>query len=184
MGVHIPNGLRVVDLPGPLTLALMTYARDLGALSAAALEAGHELLLHVPMEPTDRDWDTGPNALMLGLDSDELARRLAWNFSRFEGYVGVNNHMGSRFTEDKAAMAPLMAELAARGLFFLDSLTTIHSAVPQASRDAGVSYIGRDVFLDNDPDPESVWARIAELGAPRRTRALPLTPSLGGEGDS
>ena len=107
MGVHIPNGLRVVDLPGPLTLALMTYARDLGALSAAALEAGHELLLHVPMEPTDRDWDTGPNALMLGLDSDELARRLAWNFSRFEGYVGVNNHMGSRFTEDKAAMAHL-----------------------------------------------------------------------------
>lgn len=163
VGVHIPNGWRVVELPGPLTLSLMTYARDLDRLSAAALDAGHELLLHVPMEPTDKEWDTGPNALMLDLAPKELQRRMDWAFDRFEGYVGVNNHMGSRFTEDSLAMDRVMAELSDRGLFFLDSLTTMHSVGPETSRAAGVFYLARDVFLDNEPNPEAVWDQIAQL---------------------
>ena len=123
VGVHVPNGWRVVELPGPLTLALMTYAKDLEKLAAQSKARGHELLLHIPMEPTDTTWDTGPNALTLDLTPEEFQRRLDWAFGRFDGYVGISNHMGSRFTEDSVAMARFMAELAPKGLFFLDSLT-------------------------------------------------------------
>jgi polysaccharide deacetylase 2 family uncharacterized protein YibQ len=174
VGVNIPNGWQVVELPGPLTLALMTYARDLDILSAAALDAGHELLLHVPMEPTDKEWDTGPNALTLDLTPEELQRRMNWAFDRFEGYVGVNNHMGSRFTEDLVAMDRVMAELSARGLFFLDSLTTMHSVGPESSRAAGVSYLARDVFLDNEPNPEAIWRQIGELEGVAQARGFAI----------
>ena len=163
LGVHVPNGWRVVELPGPLTLALMTYAKDLDKLAAESLARGHELLLHIPMEPTDGTWDTGPNALRLDLDPEEFQRRLQWAFDRFDGYVGINNHMGSRFTEDFAAMATLMGKLAPKGLFFLDSLTSTRSAGEEAAQAAGVAYLARDVFLDNVVNPEAVWSRLAEL---------------------
>jgi polysaccharide deacetylase 2 family uncharacterized protein YibQ len=163
VGVHVPNGWRVVALPGPLTLALMTYAKDLDKLAAESLARGHELLLHIPMEPTDQTWDTGPNALRLNLDAEEFQRRLDWAFDRFDGYVGINNHMGSRFTEDSAAMARLMATLAPKGLFFLDSLTSTRSMGEEAAQAEGVAYLARDVFLDNVVDPEAVWSRLAEL---------------------
>jgi len=163
VGVHVPNGWRVVELPGPLTLALMTYAKDLDKLAAESLARGHELLLHIPMEPTDQTWDTGPNALRLDLDAQEFQRRLDWAFDRFDGYVGINNHMGSRFTEDSAAMARLMQQLGARGLFFLDSLTSTRSLGRETAQAEGVAYLARDVFLDNVVDPEAVRSRLAEL---------------------
>ena len=163
VGVHVPNGWRVVELPGPLTLALMTYAKDLDKLAVESLAHGHELLLHIPMEPTDQTWDTGPNALRLDLDGQEFQRRLVWAFDRFDGYVGINNHMGSRFTEDSAAMARLMEQLEPRGLFFLDSLTSTRSKGEETAQAEGVPYMARDVFLDNVVDPEAVWSRLGEL---------------------
>lgn len=164
-GVHVPNGVRAAELPAPVTLALMTYAQGVDDLAAWARANGHELLVHVPMEPNDGRLDTGPNALRTGLDATELARRIEWALSRFEGAVGVNNHMGSRFTADPEAMAVLMAALGERGLLFLDSITTGRTKGRATARTAGVPYLARDVFLDNEADPESVWARIAEVEA-------------------
>src|SRR3546814_4453989 len=101
----------------------MTYANELAAQSQAARAAGHELMLHMPMEPLDLPRnDPGPNALLMKLDSAEIQRRLDWDLARFDGYVGVNNHMGSRFTRDKDRMAEVMAALRKRQVFWLDSL--------------------------------------------------------------
>jgi polysaccharide deacetylase 2 family uncharacterized protein YibQ len=163
VGVHVPNGQRALGLPAPVTMAIMTYAQDAAALAARARANGHELLVHVPMEPEDDTWNTGPNALRASLGPEELGRRIEWALGRFDGAVGINNHMGSRFTADAAAMAVLMEALGARGMLFLDSLTTNRSAGRRTARAAEVTYVARDVFLDNDPDPESVWSRIAEV---------------------
>ena len=165
VGVHVPNGLRAVRLPGPVTMAIMTYAQDAQALAALARANGHELLVHVPMEPEDESWNTGPNALRASLGPAELGRRIEWALGRFDGAVGVNNHMGSRFTADAGAMEVLMEALGARGMLFLDSLTTSRSTGRRTARAAEVPYLARDVFLDNEPDPESVWSRIAEVEA-------------------
>ena len=163
VGVHIPNSWRAVELPGPLTISLMTYALNLSALAQAAHGAGHELLLHVPMEPEGPDVDPGPNVLLAQTSREELLRRITWALGRVDGVVGVNNHMGSRFTADRAAMDLLMGELSRRGLLFLDSLTTGQSVGRSASRAAGVPYLARDVFLDNEPDVAVVRAQLAEL---------------------
>ncbi|WP_299399435.1 divergent polysaccharide deacetylase family protein [Pelagibius sp.] len=151
IGVNRRNARRAIALPGPLTLAFMTYAEGLPDMTAAARAAGHELMLHVPMQPRNPDIDPGPNVLAEGLPAAELAQRLAWGLDRFEGYVGINNHMGSRFTASPEGMAMVMAELKARGLLFLDSLTAKESVAGSLARRAGVPFAERDVFLDNEP---------------------------------
>jgi polysaccharide deacetylase 2 family uncharacterized protein YibQ len=83
------------------------------------------------------------------MDDAAIRDALRADLDGWQGYVGVNNHMGSRFTADPARMAVVMAELKTRGLLWLDSKTTTNSAGPDAARAAGVPLIERDVFLDN-----------------------------------
>ncbi len=111
MGLDRSRSARVIALPGPLTLAFLPYARDLERQTAAARAAGHELLLHLPMEPEGSE-NPGPDALRTDQDDQEILRRTVADLERFGSYVGVNNHMGSRFTRDARAMRPVMAELA------------------------------------------------------------------------
>lgn len=90
--------------------------------------------------------------------------------------TGVNNHMGSRFTEDASLMKEVLAEVKERGLFFLDSKTTGKSKALSAAREAGVRSIGRDVFLDNEQDKEYIKGQLRELIviAKRRGRAVAI----------
>ena len=168
VGVNVPASRLAVDLPGPLTVSLMTYAMNLPQLADAARRAGHEVMLHVPMEPEAGDVDPGPNVLEAGIGREELRRRIRWALTRVDGIVGVNNHMGSKFTADRGAMDTLMAELAGLGLLFLDSLTTGHSAGRVASKAAGVPYLARDVFLDNEPEAVAIRKQLRELEAVAR----------------
>ena len=154
---------RTIRLKAPLTLAFLPYGADLPALTAEARRAGHEVLVHLPMEPIDPSQDPGPNGLVTGLDEAELLHRLRWNLSRFGGYVGVNNHMGSRFSSDEAGMAAVMGEVKARGLLYLDSRTTPHTLGSILAQSMGVPEVERDVFLDNDLAPEGVRRQLAVL---------------------
>ena len=162
-GIDRQRSLQAMTLKGPLTFAFLPYAHDLAGQTAAARASGHELIVHLPMEPDDGLADPGPNALMTGLDHGEILRRLRWGLARFDGYVGVSNHMGSGFTADSSAMRTVMTELKARGLLFLDSRTTRESVAVRIARDLGVPHAERNVFLDNEVAPEAVRARLAEL---------------------
>ncbi len=164
LGLNRANTRRTIELPGPLTLALMTYAETLQEFADRARANGHELLVHFPMAPRDPRYDPGPNALRADLGKEELARRLNWGLSRFQGYVGVNNHMGSGFTTSIPGMAQVMMELKARGLLYLDSLT-VPGAVgaPLADR-IGVPFAKRDVFIDNDfEDRDAIRRQLQQL---------------------
>jgi len=154
---------RAISLPGPLTLSFLAYASDLPRQTEAAHRAGHELLLHVPMEPMGKLVDASPNELDVGLSPDEVLQRLRWDFGRFDGYVGINNHMGSKFTADSASMRPVMEELRRRGLLFLDSRTIGSTTGIDLARELGVPHAGRDVFLDNDVSTAAIAAQFAEL---------------------
>ncbi len=163
MGLDRARSERTVQLPAPLTLAYLAYANDLAEQTARARRAGHELLVHVPMEPGTDTTDPGPNALLTGLDRAELARRIAWNLGQFDGYVGINNHMGSRATQSADVMAPVMSELRKRGLLFLDSRTAGATVAEEIARNAGIPALRRDVFLDHDPSPIAVRAALLNL---------------------
>ena len=163
MGVDMMRSARVIGLKGPLTLSYLAYADNLDGQTAAARAGGHELMLHIPMEPGSKLVDPGPNVLLSGMKTAELKRRLNWSFNRFGSYVGVNNHMGSKFTADAAAMAVVMTEIKSRGLMFLDSRTTGATVGAILARRMGVPFLERNVFIDHDNDVSSINARLAEI---------------------
>ena len=156
---------RAIALPAAVTLSFLSYAEDLPRQTAAARRQGHELLVHVPMQPINARIDMGPNGLAVDLPRDEILRRLRWDLDRFDGYVGINNHMGSRFTADPEAMRWVLGELKTRGLMFLDSRTIGHSAGEVVAAAEDVPFAARDVFLDDDQQAVAVEAQLRETEA-------------------
>ena len=177
VGVDRRRSAGAIELPRAVTLAFLPYAADVADQVRAAREGGHELLVHLPMEAQDNSHDPGPNALTTEIPDGELVARLRWNLDRFGGYVGVNNHMGSRFTRDRHAMEIVMGELKSRGLLFLDSKTVADSLGPELARENGVPFTTRQVFLDNDQNAVEVEARLAE--AERVARANGFAIAIG-----
>jgi polysaccharide deacetylase 2 family uncharacterized protein YibQ len=174
MGLDRKRSAEVMTLPGPLTLSFMTYAEDLAKQTATGRAHGDEIMLHMPMEPQARHVDPGPNALVTGLDDAELRRRVIWGLGRIDGIVGVNNHMGSKFTESQSGMTIVLEQLRARGLFFLDSRTTPHSVGLATARQMGVASVGRDIFLDNFMVEPEVARELAQTEAVARKNGVAI----------
>lgn len=163
LGLDRARTAEVIRLHGPLTLSFMTYASELAQQTDAAHEAGHELFLHVPMEAVDQRADPGPHGLFTSQSRAEILDRLRWGLGRFEGFVGINNHMGSKFTSDLHSMAPVMEELRARGLVFLDSRTSSTSTGIRLAISYGVPHVARDVFLDDDQKSSAIAGQLARV---------------------
>ena len=161
MGLDKKRSERVLQLPGPLTISFMSYAEALDRQTEEARAHGHELMMHVPMEPMGEGIDPGPGALLNNLPPDELRQRVVDDLDKFKGYVGINNHMGSKFTAYAPGMQVVMEELRRRGLLFIDSMTTDHSVGQELAHRAGVPTAGRNVFLDNAADAAAVQAQLA-----------------------
>ena len=169
MGLDRTRAMRAIALPAPLTLSFLPYGRDASALAILARQRGHEVLLHMPMQPVGNE-NPGPQALNVDLGPQEVRMRVAAALDRFGDAVGLNNHMGSRFTADRNLMTPVMEELAARGLIFVDSRTA-NATQGQAAADLlGVPAVMRDVFLDNEITREAVLAQLTELEQIARRR--------------
>ena len=159
LGLNRVNTAKLNKLPAPLTLAFLPYAGRIDAQTEAAYEAGHELLLHMPMEPLGSDWP-GPDALTTQIDQDEFIARLMKNLDRFEGFVGINNHMGSRLTADRPRMDAVMQELRKRDVLFLDSKTNARSVAGEMAGENGVPNTTRDIFLDHVIDLQSIKRQL------------------------
>lgn len=160
LGLDQQASRRLAGLTGPFTLAYLPYADDLPFQTALVKDAGHELLVHLPMEPMNKQADPGYNAMLSGLTDAEFEKRLQWNLSRFDGFIGVNNHMGSRMTADGPSMARVLGQLHAQDYVFLDSLTTNKSYGRVLSRRLDVPFMARDIFLDNNRDKDAILEQL------------------------
>jgi polysaccharide deacetylase 2 family uncharacterized protein YibQ len=171
VGLDRPRSRRAWEMPGPLTMSFLPYAKELREQVRAARGRGHELMLHLPMEPTGRN-DPGPGALLVSMSDAEIRRRTAAALDSFEGFVGVNNHMGSRFTAFRPGMETVLRQLKPRGLMFLDSRTTKESVGDQTAHELGVPGIVRHVFLDDDESVEAVRRKLGEAEAVARRQGF------------
>ena len=171
VGLDRPHSRRAWELPGPLTMSFLPYAKDLREQAKAARAHGQELMLHLPMEPMGRA-DPGPGALLVSLSESELKQRVTTALDSFEGYVGVNNHMGSRFTANKPDMETVLKLFKARGLMFLDSRTSAQTVGEQTAQELGVPNMPRNVFLDDDEAIDAVRRRLAETEAIARRQGF------------
>jgi len=173
LGEDIAGTGKAMALPKEVALSFLPFADATPTLAEAADRSGHLVLAHVPMQALGGQ-DPGPMALQSGMAADEIAQRLGWNLARVPGLVGINNHEGSRFTEDGASLQPVMATLRARHLFFLDSRTSAASLAEASARAAGVVTGSRDVFLDDDQSPAAVGRQLEMLAATARRTGVAI----------
>ncbi len=161
----------LTKLPPAMTLAFSPYGPTSEPLAARARSDGRELLLQLPMEPFDYpDNDPGPQTLLTSLGASQNVDRLHWLMSRFQGYAGVANFMGARFTTSEPAMAPVMREIAKRGLLYFDDASSARSLASQLAGAGGVPFARADVVLDSVPTPVAIDRALTRLEALARER--------------
>lgn len=149
VGMDIKRSRAAIDLPAPVTLAMLPYAPRVREMAKEGKAKGHSLIIHTPMEAMDASVNIGPGGLKSAMSAEEMNSAFAVMFASFDGYEGINNHMGSRLTQDKPAMDRIMATLAQKDLFFLDSKTIQSSVAAHEAASSGVPYAERDVFIDH-----------------------------------
>lgn len=163
MGVDVRDtAIAMKLLPPAVTFAFLPYGPDVRAQVDEARRLGHEVLVHVPMQPDNPRIDPGPMALKVNQTAAQILHRLDWDLGRFGGYVGVNNHMGSRFTSDAAGMRVVMREIKARRLMYMDSETIASTVGYRMAKAFGVPALRRNIFLDDVPTKEKVLAQLAK----------------------
>ena len=154
------------QLPFPVTLSILPLASHTPPIVQMAKKSACDYMLHLPMEPKDYpEFDPGPGTLFLSMTDEEIRQLLNAHLRQVPGAIGVNNHMGSGFTENEGKMSTLMEELKKRGLFYVDSRTTSLTVAHKVATAVGVPAASRTVFLDNDPSPKAVEFQIKRLVA-------------------
>lgn len=160
----------IAKLPGPVTLAFIPYDNDAASVTRAR-GRGHEVLLQVPMEPFDYpDNDPGPKTLLTSLTPEQNMDRLHWLMSRFQGYVGLINMMGARFTASEEAIAPVLHEAAQRGLIFVDDGSSSRSVAGRLAAANNLPFVKADMTIDSVPTPDEIDRALIRLEMAARAR--------------
>jgi hypothetical protein len=161
----------LTKLPGTVTLAFAPYGSDLERQVARARQNGHEVMLQIPMEPPDfPDNDPGPHTLLTSNDTGQNIDRLHWLMSRFQGYIGIVNAMGGRFTASEQGMAPVLREVATRGLVYLDDGSSPRSLAGQIAGANNVAFAKADIVIDQVPTPADIDRALGRLETIARAR--------------
>jgi polysaccharide deacetylase 2 family uncharacterized protein YibQ len=163
MGYQPAIGRKMVELPLNLSFSFLPSGPQTRELAASIKAKGRDILLHLPLEATDRKIDPGPGTLTVAMTPEEMEKQFAEDLAAVPMAIGLNNHMGSRFTEDRAAMAALLGAVKKRNLFFLDSRTSTRSIACAVAREQGVPCLGRQLFLDNEQETDAIMKQIDKL---------------------
>lgn len=159
LGQDLAAARQLLALPYPITFAVLPHLAHSRATAEEVHRAGRQVMLHLPMEP-DSPARPGPGEIRVGMSRDEVEQRVGEGLASVPFAEGVNNHMGSRATQDARLMREVIEALARRQLFFVDSRTTPESVALETARRRGVPTFYRSVFLD---DTESVPHTLGQL---------------------
>ncbi|SFV37407.1 hypothetical protein SAMN05216456_2907 [Devosia crocina] len=177
LGINEQGSLdAIAQLPDLVTLAFAPYGKALEKTVGVARGGGHEVMLEVPLEPFDYPQnDPGPHTLLTGEPPRQNLDKLFWLMARFGGYFGVINNMGARFTASAADFNPIMEELGARGLGYIDDGSSNRSVSQQLAGSNEVPYARARILVDANPARASILSTLASL----ETEALEHGSAIG-----
>jgi polysaccharide deacetylase 2 family uncharacterized protein YibQ len=165
LGISTSATRQALDkLPAAITFAFPPYGAGVDGLATSARAAGHDVLLQAAMEPFDYpDNDPGPQTLLTSIAADQNLDRLHWQMSRLQGYVGIANYMGARFTSTETALAPVLKDIARRGLIYIDDGMSPRSLAGQIAGANNVPFAKAEVVLDAVPTPTHIDRALMQL---------------------
>ena len=164
MGQGLKKINDLIKINSELTVSILPYLSHSAEVAELANSSGLEVLLHIPMEPHNmKEHDPGDGILHTSMSDEELSSALLKNIEEVPYITGMNNHMGSKFTEDRKGMKTVMEVAGNRGLYFLDSKTTNASVAVSIANSVGVKNASRNIFLDNKRDEEYIKGQLDRL---------------------
>lgn len=107
-------------------------------------------MIHLPMESTNKQFNTQYKTLMTSFTKTEIQTRVKELRKLFPNARYINNHTGSVFTDNYKAMHILYTALREEGFVFIDSRTIASSKVRKIAHEFGDIYGARDIFIDNE----------------------------------
>jgi uncharacterized protein len=166
-----PPASVIKGLPGPVSIAYGAYGRSLQDAVKYARADGHEVLLQIPLEPNDYPKvDPGPHTLLTTLPPEENMKRLQWLMSRYAGYVGVTNQMGSKFEATQDSLTPVLEEVKRRGLLYVDDGSVPASNTGQIGNTIGLDFAVASVQIDGG----DVAKQLAKLEATAKEKGAAI----------
>lgn len=185
IGLNTRSSNAAIDnLPGQVDLAFSPYGRNLQEWMDKGRAKGHEGFLMIPTEPVNYPAnDPGPHTLITDLNPRDNLLRLDWVLSQVAGYVGIVNHMGSKFTASEEALSPILTDLQSRGLMLVDARSSRFSMAARVARTLNMPRAINDRYIDNVITVEEIQSQLRELEITANTfgaalglaRATPLT---------
>ena len=162
LGYETEIAKKMIELDFPLTLSILPFLKYSEYIAEEGKKNNREIMLHLPMEPNNSSPDPGPGAIKSFMSEEEIRQTVRGSIFNFPYVIGVNNHMGSKITEDRKIMKIILEEIKRYDLFFIDSMTTRNSIAYQVAQEMGVKTAVRTVFLDNESDMEYIKGQMLE----------------------
>ena len=154
--------LKIID--SPVTIAVLpdlVYSRK---VADEAKRNKKEVIVHLPLEPHPYEsMGLELNTIKTNMGEKKIIRLLNQSLRSVPHIKGISSHMGSKATEDLKTMEVIFKELKKRRLYFLDSFVTTKSICKELSKRMRINFSQRDIFLDNNQDPNYIRNQLAEL---------------------
>jgi polysaccharide deacetylase 2 family uncharacterized protein YibQ len=163
IGHSLSRARQFLDLDIPVTFSILPRLAHSRALADEIHAGGREIMLHQPMEPYNADLNPGPGALYIRDGSEKIIHIMEENIGEVPHALGVNNHMGSRFTASEQKMRVILPVIKGEGLYFVDSVTSSRSKAFQAACKLHVTAASRNIFLDNHLEEASIIRQLKRL---------------------
>ncbi|MDD4602086.1 hypothetical protein SDC9_11304 [bioreactor metagenome] len=148
------------EINRPLTFAVLPYRSYSSEAASRGLSSGHQVILHLPLEPLTASAQSEQITINSGMNETEVRDTVTGAIHAVPGIIGVNNHQGSRSTADQRVMRQVLTEIKANNLFFVDSRTNSQSVAVSVARRLGVKTAANDLFIDNDNDVSAVKRQL------------------------
>ena len=161
--------LSFCELPQPITFSIFPGEKHTAWIAQQAIEKNHGVMVHLPMEPIDYPArDPGPNAIFSDYAPEKIAELTQDALASVPYAKGINNHMGSRLTQNFEAMKAVLQVVQRWNFFFIDSVTSPQSVAYTIARDMGIPSGRNALFLDIVEDEDAVVKRLYRLAARAR----------------
>ena len=154
----------------PLTLSILPGQKFTQKIAQQAKQHGKQTLLHLPMEPKQGRVEETEFTILTTLSEQQITDRINNALAILPDAVGVNNHMGSKATENEVVMAAVFKELKRHNKMFIDSKTTLNSVAPDVAAQYNLKFVQNATFLERGKNEEKhhirnklkIAAKIAE----------------------
>jgi len=163
LGYETEVAKKIMELEFPIALSILPFLQYSEFIAEEGRKNNKEIMLHLPMEPNNSGANPGPGAIKSYMSEEEIRQAVRKCILDFPYAIGVNNHMGSKITEDREIMEIVLEEIKGYNLFFIDSITTKDSIAYEVAQEMEIKSAVRSVFLDNENDMEYIKGQMLEV---------------------